>query len=216
MKNDQRLVIAGVGDDRLAGVRVAGHVVGVLGRREGVRDGGSKTLDLAVGSLDDQELVPVSGVVELRVDVGTPSVDGVEVIAGSAEIGRSVGVGLLLAEGRGVEGDVVVDELADEGEPRCQCRIRVLAEGVVVVLVGEDLWNDWLTGDRIGESLADDRLLLHDLAQVAKQRIRGRMRRLALEHEPEAALGGGAPGDQVHPAQLGAVGWHDSQLGGRL
>ena len=45
------------------------------------------------------------------------------------------GSDLLLGEGRGVKGDVVVDELADEGEPRREERVGVLVEGVVV-----DLW----------------------------------------------------------------------------
>ena len=49
--------------------------------------------------------------------VGATAVDGVEVVSGRAEVGRGVGIGQLVAEGRGVEGDVVVDELADEGEP---------------------------------------------------------------------------------------------------
>ena len=82
----------------------------------------------SVCSLNDLELVPVVGVVQLRVRVGAPPVDGVEVVAGGAEVGGGVGVGLLLVEGRGVEGDVVVDELADEGEPRREERVGVLVE----------------------------------------------------------------------------------------
>ena len=58
-------------------------------------------------------------------------------------------------------------------------------------------------------------LLFHGRTQAVEQRIRGRERRLALEHEPEATLGRGALDDQVHAAQLGAVGRGGGQLRGR-
>jgi hypothetical protein len=126
LEEDPCLVVTGIRQDRLA-AGVARHVVDHVGS-------GGKAPDLAVGTLDDQELVPVVGVVELGILAGPSPVDGVEVVAGRAEVCRGVGIGLLLAEGRGVEGDVVVDELTDEREPRCQHRAGVLAEGVVVVL----------------------------------------------------------------------------------
>ena len=130
LEDDLRLVVAGVGDDGSA----LGAAVGVVGRNAGhviddvwlhvpslcfvhaVRPL-ELACDLVVGTLNDQELVPVVGVVELRVRVGAQPIDGVEVVAGRAEVGGRVGVGLLIIELRGVEGDVVVDELANEGEP---------------------------------------------------------------------------------------------------
>ena len=41
------------------------------------------------------------------------------------------------------------------------------------------------------------------------------MRRLVLEHEPEATLSGGALGDQIHAPQFSAVGRDWGQLFGR-
>ena len=83
LKQDQRLVVAGVRHDGLA-VGVARHVVDhVRGRWD--------TPDLAVGTLDDQELVPVVGVVELRILAGASPVDGVQVVAGRTVVGRALG-----------------------------------------------------------------------------------------------------------------------------
>ena len=152
LEDDQCLVVAGVGDDRGA----LGAAVGVVGADAGhVLDGIGLHVpglcfvhavrpleladDLAVRTLNDQELVPVVGVVELGVLAGALPVDGVEVVAGGAEVGGGVGVGLLLAEERGVEGDVVVDELADEGEPGREDGVRVLVGGVVCVFLAEEL-----------------------------------------------------------------------------
>jgi hypothetical protein len=136
LEDDQRLVVTRIGDDRPTG-RVARYVIDHVRRRGngiGVVDAGH---DCAVGTLVDEKLVPVTRVIQLRVIVGTPPVYRIEVVAGRPEVGGGVGVGLLLIERRGVESDVVVDELADEGEPRRQERIGVLVVGVVVIFGGD-------------------------------------------------------------------------------
>ena len=109
LEDDLRLVVAGVGDDG----RALGAAVGVVGRNAGhvIDDVGLHVPglcfvhavrplelagDLVVGTLNDQELVPVVGVVELRVRAGAQPVDGVEVVAGRAEVRGRVGVGLLI------------------------------------------------------------------------------------------------------------------------
>ena len=103
LEDDLGLVIAGVGDYGSA----LGTALGVVGRTRGTSQTTSGftprfrfvlavrplelAVDLAVGTLNDQELVPVVGVVELRVRVGAQSVNGVEVVAGRAEVGCRVG-----------------------------------------------------------------------------------------------------------------------------
>ena len=160
LQENQRLVVTGIRHDRLA-VGVARHVVDhIRGRWD--------TSDLAVGTLDDQELVLVVGVIELGILAAPPSVDRVEVVAGRAEVCRGIGIGLLLAERCGVERDVVVDELTDEGEPRGQHRAGVFAEGVVVVLGRHNgtavALQNRLARLRVGEVGADDGPFLHGLA----------------------------------------------------
>ena len=159
--------------------------------------------DLAVERSMIQELVPVVGVVELRVHAGALPVDGVEVVARRAEVRGGVGVRLLHAES-------VVSKVMSwstnwptKVNPDVSAGVGVLVEGVVRVFCGR------------GTAGVGGRLLFHGRTQAVEQRIRGRAGRLALEHEAEATLGRRALDDQVHAAQLRAVGRSGWQLLGR-
>ena len=79
--------------------------------------------------------------------------------------------------------------------PEVSFGVGVLVEGVVCVLRGG------------GTAGVGGRLLFHGRTQAVERRIQRGVGRLALEHEAEATLGRRALGHQVHPAQLGAVGW---------
>ena len=131
---------------------------------------------------DEQELVGVEGVVQRGARRRTAPVDRVEVVAGGTEVHLGVGIGGLEVERRGVEGDVVVDELPDEGEAR--------KEG-------------WA---RIEVSVVDDRLILdHRLGESSQELVRRPKRRQLLEHGPEPALDQAILAGQVHPSELATV-----------
>ena len=88
----------------------------------------------AVDVRRDQELVRVRGVVELGLLHRPAPVDRVEVVARCPEVDARVRVHLLQRQRGVVEGDVVVDELADEREPGEEPRA-----GVQVVVVRDRL-----------------------------------------------------------------------------
>ena len=72
-----------------------------------------------------------------------------------------------------------------------------------------------LAGLRVGEVGTDDGPFLHGLTQGGEQVLRGRQRRLVLEHVPEATFGRGALEHQVKATKLGAVRF-DRHLGDRF
>jgi hypothetical protein len=173
--------VAWVGDGRPA-TGLAGHIIH------------------GVGVADHPQLVRVAGVVELRVGRRPPPVDGVEVVARGAEVDDRIRIGLLLVERGGVEGDVVVDELAEEGHAGGELRVGVIVGRVVGV-------------ERL--RLSTERLLLHLGAEVEQQRVGGSEGGQSLEHEAEPTLGRPVPHRQGHPAQLGAVRRHRPRRGRR-
>ena len=75
----------------------------------------------------------------------------------------------------------------------------------LVTTTGLPLLQNRLASLRVGEVGADDRLFLHGLTQRGEQVLRGPVRRLVLEHVPEATLGRGALEHQIKATKLGAV-----------
>ena len=145
LDDDQVLVIAPFRDDRPA-VAVPRHVQDTVHVRR------------------QPQLVPVGRIVELGVLCRPPRVDRIEVVARRPEVDGRVGVRLLQIERRGVQRDVVVDELPDEGEP------------------GEQTW---ARGEKHVAGVRLDHRPRQAVQQVVGRRERGKL----LEHRPEPALG---------------------------
>ena len=188
LRDQQVLVVAMVADQGEA-FRAARQVVAEIAGDVAERHG---------DVLADQHLRPVLVAggriarVEMRAAVRTEPVDAVEIDARRAEVLDAERVLLLVAERGQVERDVVIDELAEIGEPGRY--VRVVAGRLAGIAVDH----------RIGERL-----------QLGVAHLERRQRR---EHAPEHAgvfvtgqgveqfAGGVAPGDPVSRRQLYGVG----------
>jgi len=170
LADDDVLVVARIADERDL-LAVSGQVVDAVG----------------VGA--DEQLALVIPVVLERFVAGPGPVERVEVEAGSPEAGEAVGVVKPVEAGDRVEGDVVIDELAEVGVAG--------GDGGVVERLGGAAPAAGLVG------------LAHLGGEGVKlvERV-GERRRQASEHAPEPALEQGGPGDAAAAATVGSMDLH--------
>ena len=135
--------------------------------QDGTAVGGAGQVRHAVVVADRQP--PGTGrVVQLRVALGAAPVHRAQVEGRGVEVAQGLGVGLLVGDWCGVPGDVVVEELAQEGVPAGHLEV------VPAVVVAGVLPHPPGIGHRPGE--------------LAQQGIGRRVGGQLLEHHPEAAL----------------------------
>ena len=163
LDDDQVLVVTRVPDDGPA-IAVTGHI--------------HDTVDVR----PQQQLVRVGRIVEGRIVHRPASIDRIEVVTRCSEVDGRVWIRKLQIQRRGVQRDVVVDELPDEREPGEQNRA-----GVQMVAVRHRL------------------VLDHGLGQVRQQLVARRKRRHLLEHRPEPAFRQPVLARQVHSPELDTV-----------
>ena len=163
LDDDQVLVVTRVPDDGPA-IAVTGHI--------------HDTVDVR----PQQQLVRIGRVVKGRIVHRPASIDRIEVVTRRPEVDGRVWIRKLQIQRRGVQRDVVVDELPDEREPGEQNRA-----GVQMVAVRHR------------------RVLDHGLGQVRQQLVAGRKRRQLLEHRPEPAFRQPVLAGQIHSAELDTV-----------